>query len=113
MAFKNIIQAVTLTSIDSSTLNGSYQVINATGLPQGCVFVYITNASNKDVTVSYDGINDNEYVRASETKNLLFQMNALPNAHVATFAKGTKIYVKGTAGTGNIYVSGYYQPIQN
>jgi len=104
----NKIKALTLASFDSSGLSGTYQAINSGGLANPCVILRIINDSNQDVTVSYDGSTNNDYVRSGESLILNGQSNSLPNSFVANFAKGTVVYVKGTSGTGSIYLAGYY-----
>lgn len=110
MAFKNKILPIPLTSIASSTVSGTYQAINASGLNFPCVIVKIVNNSTKDVTVSYDGVNDHDFVPSMMTVLYSFQNNALPPAYVAELQQGTVLYVKGTAGTGSVYLVGFYQP---
>lgn len=102
------VKAITLTSIASSTVSGTYQAINPLGLTHACFLVRVMNASNQNVTLSYDGSTDNDVVLATSTLEVPCQTNSVPNNKVALFAKGQIIYVKGTAGTGNIYLSGYY-----
>ena len=109
MAVKNSVQAIPLTNIASSTVSGSYAAINATGLPNACFLIRIINNSTQDVTVSYDGTTDHEYVIKATVSQFSFQANSKPNNFVANIAQGTKVYVKGTAGTGNIYLAGYFQ----
>ena len=70
----------------------------------------IINNSTDDVTVSYDGTNDHEYVPKATVVQLSFEANAQPNNFVSVLQIGTRVYVKGTAGTGNIYLSGYFNP---
>lgn len=113
MAVKNKILAIPLTSIDSSTFTGAYQVINTNGLPNACFLIRIINDSSVDITISYDGTTDNDYIRTNETLQLPLQSNAQPNNFIALIAAGTKIYVKSSAGTGLVYISGYYQPQAN
>lgn len=112
MAVKNKVLAIPLTNIASSTVSSSYQAINATGLANPCFLIRIINASTTNVTVSYDGVTDNEYVIAASSMDVNAQTNGQPNTSIANFAAGTVVYVKGTAGTGNVYLSGYYQPTQ-
>lgn len=112
MAIKNSVKAIPLTNIASSSVSSSYAAINASGLPQACIIIRINNASNKDITVSYDGVNDHEYVLANNFVTFEFQTNSQPNNFIANMAAGTVVWVKGTGGTGNIYLSGYYQPTQ-
>ena len=68
------------------------------------------NNSTQDITISFDGTNDADYIPKSTSKNLPLLYPLIPQTNSAQFAQGTQIYVKGTAGTGDIYVAGYYQP---
>ena len=108
MAYKNTVKAVPLDDISSASITGSYAIINSGGLPNPCFMLRIMNASNKDVTISYDGVTDHEYVLANTTLQVDCQNNAQPPSYVANFPKGMVVWAKGTAGIGNIYVSGYY-----
>lgn len=108
MPIKSKVEPIVLTSIASSAVTGSYQAINANGLPIPCNIIKISNASSEDVTVSYDGTHDHEYVRTDTDLLLNFETNLYPGRPFL-LAKGTVVYVKGTAGTGNIYLSGYGQ----
>jgi hypothetical protein len=109
-AVKNIVQAIPLTSITSASVTGSYAAINSTGLPNACFMIEIINNSTMDVTVSYDGTNDHEFVPTLTTTKLEFQTNSQPGNYLANLALGTKVYVKGTAGTGSVFLAGYFQP---
>lgn len=112
MAAKNSVQAIPLTNIASSTFTGSYQAINPNGLPNACFLIRLNSTSSTSVTVSFDGVNDHEFLLNGAFVNLDFQNNAQPNNFAASLKAGTVIWVKGSAGTGNIYLSGYYQPTQ-
>ena len=108
---KNSMLAIEMESIDSATFTGNYQAINVDGLTEPCSIIRIVNDSDRDITVSYDGILDNDYIRTGSNLDLNFQTNAQPNNKVAKMAQGTVIYVAGLAGgTGLIYLAGYYQP---
>lgn len=109
-AVKNIVRAIPLTTIASSTVSGAYAAINPNGLPNSCFMIEIINASSMAITVSYDGSTDNDFVPANTVRMLEFQTNAQPNNWQASLAQGTIVYVKGTAGTGNVYLAGYFQP---
>lgn len=111
MANKSSVLAVPLASIASSALSSSYQAINTGGLPNPCFLLELISTSSTGVTVSYDGTNDHTYLPAGLTKQLNAQANSQPNNWIANFSKGTVVYVKGTAGTGNIYVAALYQPV--
>lgn len=105
----NRAQAIALTSIDSATFTGSYQVINPNGVEHALFTLRINNDSNRDVTVSYDGTTDHEYILAGDFMQIDTQTNSQPNNQTCLFAKGTTVYVKAAAGTGNVYLSGYCQ----
>lgn len=107
MALKNSIKALTLTNIDSSTVGATYKAINSSGLAHPCFSINIRNNSTQDVTVSYDGVNDHEYIPKATSITVSGQANV---PQFATVPAKTIVWVKGTAGTGNIYLSGYYQP---
>jgi hypothetical protein len=107
----NKIQATPLMTLAGASLTVNYQSINSpNGLPSACVMLLFSNSSNRDITVSFDGVTDQEYVRASSDKPLLFQNMSEPNNSVALMPATTQIYVKaaGGAGIGTVAVSAYY-----
>lgn len=110
MSNQNKIKAIELTSIDSASFTGSYQVINTDGLDEPCSLIRIINDSNRDITVSYDGTTDHDFVPTAETLQLPAQANAGPTSWSSMMPKGTRVYVKGSAGTGFVYLAGYYAP---
>ncbi len=96
----------TLRSIDSATLTGSYQALG-TPLAHPGYIVKLVNNSTVLVTISIDGIDDvdvapaNSYWLYDEGKvGLSSASPALP--------QGTQIIVKGSAGSGNIYLVSQY-----
>jgi len=103
----NRIAALEMASIDSGTLTGGFDLLYDK-LGHACSIIRIINASNKAVTISYDGTTDNDYIPATNTLHLYLQASKMPNGNLALLAKRTKIYVKGVAGTGFIYATGYY-----
>ena len=103
----NYVRAITLTSINTATLSGGYDVVNA-GLSEACFLLRIINDSNRDVTISYDGVTAHDYVIAGTQMEINAQANSSLPGKVALFKKGLPIYVLGTAGTGYIYIAGYY-----
>lgn len=108
MSKKNYIQAVELTSIDSGTFTGAYQSINDDGLPHDCSIIRIINNCNKDITISYDGSTNHDFLQDGEVLQISLQANASPSGFVSALKKGQVVYVKGAAGTGYIYLAGYY-----
>ena len=107
---KNFIQAIPMTSIDSATFTGNYQAVNVAGLPEACQLIRMTNDSNVDVTVSYDGVNPHDYIRTGDRLELNLQANSQPNGYAASLKQGTVVYVAGAGGAGLVYLSGYYTP---
>ena len=107
----NRIKALILKSVASSAVTGTYAALNPLGAEGACFMLRIANLSDTAVTVSYDGTNDNEVVLDNETLNISTNSLGVPAGRVALFPIGQKVYVKGSAGTGTIYLSGYYQPI--
>ena len=106
---KNRVQAIPLSSFDTASLTTSYQVIDASGLDEACFFVRISNTSNIAVTISLDGVTDNEHLQALDELLLPVQTNSQPGGWVALLPKKQKFYLKGAgAGTGSVYLSGYY-----
>jgi hypothetical protein len=105
---KNSVHAIALTSFNSASLTSSYQAINASGFEKAIFFLRIVNDSSVNITISYDGVTDHEFIVDGSVFELATQTNGQPGAQVALFSVGTVVYVKGTAGTGTITVSGYY-----
>lgn len=102
------VKAITRTTLAGSSLTSSYQAVNASGLDSACFRVAIYNTTNGDVDISYDGATTHDVVPASTLLVLNAQENAQPTGWLALFAKGQIVYVKGSSGSGNIYLSGYY-----
>lgn len=113
MSVKNSVFAIPLEIFDTGVLAGTYEPINANGIPNACFLLRITNAATAGLTISFDGVHDHEYIAMGATIDLPVQTNSQPNNKVALWSKGQVIYVNGEDSTGNIYVSGYYQPVAN
>jgi len=95
-----------LRSINSATFTGSYQQVG-TALTYPTRILKIYNGANVAITISWDGINDHEYLPASGFVLLDISTNKQSNFQCQIPA-GTSIFVKGSAGTGSVYVSTYY-----
>jgi len=93
----------TLRSINSTTLTGSYQALG-TPLANASYKLKLVNNSTSLVTISIDGINDIDVAPASSF--WLYDEDVTQN-HEGVPA-GTQIYVKGSAGTGLIYLVSKY-----
>jgi len=107
---KDRVKPLDITSRNSNTLTaGTLRVINEDGLEGACFMIRITNASNQSIVISYDGVTDHEVLLDDSVMELYFQNNGRPGNNVALLAQGTKVWIKGTAGAGFIYLSGFYQ----
>lgn len=96
----------TLRSIASASVSATYAAVG-TPLAHPIRIIRFTNASTHDVTISWDGATDHEYV-ASGT-SLLIDVSTNKEAALAfDIPQNTQFYVKGTAGTGTIYISAYF-----
>jgi hypothetical protein len=89
-------------------MTANYQAANGVGFAQAPFLVRIINASNTAFTVSFNGVDDHDFVPANSVLVLPTQSDSQPKAQVALFPKNTVVYVKGTAGVGIIYVAGYF-----
>lgn len=105
---QNSVKPLLLSSLASASVTGTYAAVNGLGFANPPFFVRIINGSSTAITVSYNGVDDHEFIPANTVFELPSQANAQPNAQVALFPRNTQVYVKGTAGTGSVYVSGYY-----
>lgn len=97
----------TLRSIDSATFTGSYQALG-TPLAHASYICKLVNNSTMLVTISIDGTTDvdiapaNSFWLYDESKNLS------GIGPFVTLPQGTQFYVKGSAGTGSVYLVSQY-----
>ena len=92
-----------LRSIDSSTFTGSYQALG-TPLANPSYICKLVNNSTVLVTISIDGTNDVDVAPA----NSFWLYDEDVTANHEGLPAGTQIYVKGSAGTGLIYLVSQY-----
>jgi len=96
----------TLRSIDSATFTGSYQAVG-TPLEHPSYICKLVNNSTVLVTISIDGINDMDIAPAGSfwlyDEGKVGQVSAFP-----ALPQGTKFFVKGSAGTGSVYLVSQY-----
>lgn len=112
MAVKNNVLPITLRSQSAALFTANFVVVNAGGLGHPCFFLRINNATDRAVFLSFDGVTEHEFLSAGQVLEISSQTNSQPQNYTALFAANTQIYVKttGGAGTGALYISGYYQP---
>lgn len=98
-----VVRFDTLRSIASSSINGTYQQVgDAFAHPMR--LVKFVNNTNQDVTISFDGINDNDIIPANGFALYDLTSNAYVDLGRFVFQNRTPVLVKGTAGTGTFYV---------
>lgn len=109
----NFVGAIAMTSFDTAGLLITFLPINPLGTTEPCSIIKITNNSNVDVIVSYDGVGDHEFVPKGKEVLLNFQANAQPPSDLCLLRDGRVVYVRGAAaGAGLVYLSGYFQANQ-
>lgn len=94
-------------SRDSATFTGSYQTIG-TPLINPSVLIKFVNNSTVLVTVSVNGVDDHDILPAGSF--FLYDIvSDSPQETGSIFRKaGTQFYVKGSAGTGSVYLVTQY-----
>lgn len=108
MAYTKKLQFDLLRSLSSASVTGSFQALG-TALTYPSSIVRITNDSTQDVTVSIDGTNSHDIVASNSF--VLYDATANTPSQgddAVFFPQGTQFYVKGTAGTGTIYITVLY-----
>ncbi len=100
----------TLRSIDSATFIGTYQNLGVP-LVHPCVLLKVVNNSTSLVTVTYNGIDDQDIVPAGSFYLYDFGSDAQSTSGDLRMAlpAGTQVQVKGSAGTGSVYLVVVYQ----
>jgi len=97
------IKPETLRSIDSATFTGSYQNLG-TALTQPAALVKIVNNSTSLITISWDGINDHDVAPANSFALYDIETNSGVAERGLSVPVGTLFRVKGSAGTGSVYL---------
>lgn len=108
MGQTTVIQYETLRTLNSASLNGSFQAIGGP-LQHACCIIKLVNNSTSLVSISVDGVNSHDVCPA----NAFFLYDVTSDSGTANsieFANGTQFYVNGTAGTGSIYLIALYNP---
>lgn len=88
---------------DSATLTGGFDAVGGP-LLHPSIKLKLVNNSDALVTISIDGIND---IDVAPPNSFWLYDEQITTLHEA-IPEGTQIYVKGTAGTGNIYLVSQY-----
>jgi len=102
MSYTQRIAWETLRSIDSATFTGSYQNLGTPLLHPGYI-VKLVNNSTVLVTISIDGTNDIDVAPANSFW-LYDEGKVESRGQSPALSAGTQIMVKGSAGTGSVYL---------
>jgi hypothetical protein len=99
-----------LRSLGFASIGASYSGV---GTPFGhpARMVIITNTTNQDLLISYDGLTDNDIVPASTAKVLDYGSNMALNGGASDQAQHTRVYVKyfvGIPSDGGVFVTVIY-----
>lgn len=92
----------TLRTFNSASLTSSYQAVGA-ATSHDCFLIKMVNNGTTAVTVSFNGTTDHDICPATSFFLYDEQANASREGGMRV-PIGTTVYVKGTAGTGTIYV---------
>jgi len=106
MSYTQRISWETLRSIDSATLTGSYQALGVP-LVHPSYICKLVNNSSVLVTISIDGLQDVD-VSPSNSFWLYDESKVGVAGAFPALPAGTQIFVKGSAGTGSIYLVSQY-----
>lgn len=105
MSFTQTIAWETLRSIDSATFTGSYQALG-TALLYPSAILKIVNNSTVLVTISINGSTDIDVLPANSFTLYDELKYGAPNYQF--IRAGTQFFVKGSAGTGSVYLVSQY-----
>ena len=106
MGNTNRLKWETLRSIDSATFTGSYQALG-TPLAKNSYICKLVNNSSVLVTISVDGTNDID-VSPANSYWLYDEGKVGISGDFPSLPAGTQFYVKGSAGTGLVYLVTQY-----
>ena len=111
MADENRLTFETLSNFDGSTLTGAFQAINGAGTVEPCVSFKMYNSGTSLVILSYNGVDEHDFVPPGGT----FIFDAEANAdgwgngaggHKSLHA-GTIVYAKTSSNTDRLLFVGY------
>jgi len=83
-----------LDHFDVSTITNLFQLVSYAGLSAPCSTLRVINDSSISVVISFNGVDDNDYVAWQRSILVPCQRNSRPGNNKALFAKGTKIWVR-------------------
>lgn len=94
-----------LITFNTATLTGSYLIAGI--LPASARIIKFKNSSTVAVTISWDGVIDHDHLLPDEFTLLDVSTNREVNTEFMEIHQGQPFFVKGSGGTGNIYISSW------
>ena len=98
-----VVRVDSLRSLAAASISGTYNPVGGSFTHQ-IRLVKIVNNTNGDLTISYDGSTDNDFVPAGGFTLYDFTTNRVSSEGTFVFQPGTQVYAKGTPSTGSCYV---------
>jgi len=105
---QNSVKAIDLTIVNSAVIPGAYAAAADVVIEKALFYIRIVNDATTAITISYNGIDDHEYIAPNSFFELNAQANSQPNNQVCLFSVNSTVFIKGVAGVGSISISGYY-----
>jgi hypothetical protein len=106
-AQSTVLYPMPMATFDSSTLSGSYQAIG-TPLPDEARIVKMVNTSTVPVVVSLNGTTNHDVIPVGGFFLYDVGTNRGNSSPLMCIQKGTQFYIKGNAGTGDIYLVAWF-----
>ena len=94
-----------LRSFNSATLNGTFQALG-TPFAHEAYIIKMTNNSTALVTIALDGVTAVDVCPGNSF--WLYDLDTSGSPSPEALPVGTQVYINGTAGTGNIYLTLQY-----
>lgn len=103
-----IVSADVLRSLAFGSISGTYTAIGP-AFDHPMRIVKVSNKTNTDMIISFDGVNDHDYITAGTSEEYDVAANQVGNAGWF-FRVGTTVYVKQVLapGSGAVYVTALY-----
>jgi len=106
---KNRVTEEILDSFNAGGLDPiAFKPINTLGLIRPCCLIRIVNRAKHDVFISYDGVNEHDFIPHGEVLEVNIR-TSVGHDEDAQFSKRTIVYVKGSVSIGYIHITGYTQ----
>ena len=105
MASTNKIEPNVRHTFNAASLTGTYQLVSAGGFSFDLAVYKMYNGGTTDIDISYDGVMDHDVAPAGGT--FILDVQANKEGDKAAWPAGRETWVKGSAGAGTLYETGY------